>query len=168
VTGPLPASGGGSSPTTPTTSTGSLPAASPGATPQNQVLPAPTVSDFVESTSLKKVLKSGLAVSYIVNEQVAGNLQVLLARSIAKRLGIRGATATGLPGGTPQSIVIGTAVLVTTKAGKGTIRLKFSKTVAGRLARTHQVKLMLRLVIRNGSRQSPQTTTQLSAVTLEH
>jgi hypothetical protein len=30
------------------------------------------------------------------------------------------------------------------------------------------VKLMLRLVVRNGSRQSPQTTTQLSTVTLKH
>jgi PKD domain len=135
---------------------------------QNQTLPAPVVSDFVESRSLKKVLKSGLAVRYVVNEQVAGSLQVLLAGSLAKRLGIHGATATGLPNGTPRSIVIGTAVLVTTKAGKGTVRLKFSKTVANRLARTHQVKLMLRLVVHNGSRQSPQTTTQLSTVTLEH
>jgi PKD repeat protein len=166
VVGPPPA-GGSTNGSGPGASTGSLPGTSPGTTP-NKTLPGPTVTDFVESPSLKKVLSSGLAVRYVVNEQVAGSLQVLLTSSTAKRLGIHGATATGLPKGTPVSIVIGTAVLVTTKAGKGTIRLKFSKTIAHRLAGTHQVKLMLRLVVRNGSRQSPQTTTQLSTVTLKH
>jgi PKD domain-containing protein len=140
----------------------------PAAKPQEQALPGPTVTDFVESTSLKKVLANGLAVRYVVNEQVAGAVQVLLARSVAQRLGIRGATATGLPKGSPPSIVIGTAVLVTTKAGKGTVRLRFSKSVARRLGRVHQVKLMLRVTIRDGSRQSPRTTTALSTVTLRH
>jgi PKD repeat protein len=167
VVGPPPAGGGtsGSVPGAPVVSpSGSTPAIAP----QSQVLPGPTVTDFVESRSLKKVLSSGLAVRYVVNEQVAGSLQVLLNRSTAKRLGITGTTATGLPKGTPTSIVIGTAVLVTTKAGKGTVRLKFSTTIARRLAHTRQVKLMLRLVVRNGSRESPQTTTQLSTVTLKH
>jgi PKD domain len=167
VGSPPPPTGRGVGASAPGVSAGSPSVASPTAS-QNQTLPGPTVSDFVESTSLKKVLRSGLAVRYVVNEQVAGSLQVLLTNSTAKRLGIHGATATGLPKGTPVSIVIGTAVLVTTKAGKGTIRLKFSKTIAHRLAGTHQVKLMLRLVVRNGSRQSPQTTTQLSTVTLKH
>jgi hypothetical protein len=152
-----------------TTSQGSGTGSSTGGSTTSAVLtPAPTVTDFVESTSLKKVLRSGLAVRYTVNEQVAGSLQVLLDSATAKRLGIHGPVATGLPKGTSRSIVIGTAVLVTTKAGKGTIRLKFSNIVSRRLARSHQVKLMLRLVVRNGSRQSPQTTTQLSTVTLKH
>jgi hypothetical protein len=128
--------------------------------------PAPVVTDFVESKSLKKVLSNGLALRYVTNEQVAGSLQVIIASSTAKRLGIHGATATGLPMGTPRSIVIGTAVLVTTKAGKGTIRLKFSPQTARRLAHTRKLKLTLRLVARNASRQSPQTTTVLSNVTL--
>jgi PKD repeat protein len=147
-------------------STGTSSAGSSGSTTQSQPLPGPVVSDFVESKSLTKVLSSGLAVRYVVNEQVAGSLQVLLASSTAKRLGIHGPTATGLPKGTPRSIVIGTAVLVTTKAGKGTIRLKFSRQVSRRLARAHKLNLTLRLVVRNGSRQSPQTTTVLSSVVL--
>jgi hypothetical protein len=105
-------------------------------------------------------------VRYTANEQVAGSIQVLLEGTVAKRLGIHGATATGLPKGTPRSIVVGTAVLVTTKAGQGTIHIKFSSRTAARLARTHKLKLTLRLFARNASRQSPQTTTVLSTVTL--
>jgi hypothetical protein len=126
----------------------------------------PVVSAVVESKSLKKIKGSGLAVHYTVNEQVAGSLQVLLESSTAKRLGIHGPTATGLAKGTPRSIVIGTAVLVTTKAGNGTVRIKFSSATVARLARTHKLKLMLRVVARNASRQSPQTTTLLSTVVL--
>jgi hypothetical protein len=128
----------------------------------------PVVTDFVASKSLKKALRHGLAVEYTVNEQVAGEAQVILDGTVAKRLGIHGSAATGLPAGTPRSIVIGTAVLVTTKAGKGTIRLKFSRTVARRLAHTSQVKLTVRLVLRNAERQNPQTMTLLSSVILRH
>ncbi|HEX4838713.1 MAG TPA: PKD domain-containing protein [Solirubrobacteraceae bacterium] len=128
--------------------------------------PAPVVGGFVVSKSLKKALSGGLAVRYTVNEQVAGSIQVLLDGATAKRLGIRGATATGLPKGSPSAIVVGTAVLVTTKAGQGTIRVKFSSRTASHLALIHRLKLTLRLFARNASRQSPQTTTVLSAVVL--
>jgi hypothetical protein len=128
--------------------------------------PAPVVTGFATSTSLKKVLSGGLAVRYTANEQVAGSIQVLLDAVTAKRLGIHGATATGLPKGTPRSIVIGTAVLVTTKAGQGTLKIKFSPRTAARLKHTHKLKLTLRLFARNASRQSPQTTTVLSTVVL--
>ncbi|MGA9875477.1 MAG: PKD domain-containing protein [Solirubrobacteraceae bacterium] len=130
------------------------------------VTPAPVLTDVVESTSLKKVKSSGLAVHYTVNEQVAGSVQVLLESAVAKRLGIKGPVATGLAKGSPSSIVIGSAVLVATKAGQGTIRIKFSSKTAARLARSHKLKLMLRLLARNASRQSPQTTTVLSTVVL--
>ncbi len=145
---------------------GASPVSPAGATPGNQPLPRPTVTDFVGSTSLKKALRSGLAVRYVVNEQVAGSLQVLLASSTAKRLGIHGPTATGLPKGTASSIVIGSAVLVTTKAGHGTIRVRFSARTAARLKHVRNLKVMLRLFARNASRQSPQTTTLLSTVVL--
>ncbi len=167
VGSPLPPAAPTPSASGTTTTQGSGTGSSTGGSTTSTV-PAPTVTDFVESKSLRKAISSGLAVRYVVNEQVAGSLQVLLSRSTATRLGIKGVTATGLPAGAPSSVVIGTAVLVTTKAGKGTIRLKFSKTVARHLAHTPQVKLMLRLVVRNGSRQSPQTTTQISTVTLKH
>jgi hypothetical protein len=163
VVGP-PAPGSGASGAGP--GAGSAPGASPGSAPQSQPPIPPVVTEFVESKSLKKVLSSGLAVRYIVNEQVAGSLQVLLSSSTARRLGIHGPTATGLPKGSPRSIVIGTAVLVTTKAGKGLVRLKFPRQTARRLAHTHKLNLTLRLVARDASRQAPQTTTVLSSVVL--
>jgi hypothetical protein len=128
--------------------------------------PAPVLGALVTSKSLKKALSSGLPVRYTTNEQVAGNIEVLLESSTAKRLGIKGATATGLPAGTPKSIVVGTAVLVTTKAGQGTIRVKFTSRAAARLKHVHKLKVTLRLFARNASRQSPQTTTMLSTVVL--
>jgi hypothetical protein len=150
------------------------PGGPPVVTPQTPVVvtpaltptPAPVVTDFAVSKSLKKVLSGGLAVRYTANEQVAGSIQVLLDGATAKRLGIHGANATGLPKGSPRSIVVGTAVLVTTKAGQGTLRIKFSSRTAARLKRTHKLKLTLRLFARNASRQSPQTTTVLSTVVL--
>ena len=54
----------------------------------------------VTSKSLKKALSSGLPVRYTTNEQVAGSIEVLLESATAKRLGIKGAAATGLPAGT--------------------------------------------------------------------
>ncbi len=128
--------------------------------------PPPVLGASVTSKSLKKALSSGLPVRYSTNEQVAGNIEVLLENSTAKRLGIKGATATGLPAGTPKSIVVGTAVLVTTKAGQGTIRVKFTSRAAARLKHVHKLKVTLRLFARNASRQSPQTTTMLSTVVL--
>ncbi len=128
--------------------------------------PPPVLGASVTSKSLKKALNSGLPVRYTTNEQVAGNIEVLLESSTAKRLGIKGATATGLPAGTPKSIVVGTAVLVTTKAGQGTIRVKFTSRAASRLKHVHKLKVTLRLFARNASRQSPQTTTMLSTVVL--
>jgi hypothetical protein len=155
---------------------GSPGSGSPAASPPAQEAPAtpsgvtatppPVLGASVTSKSLKKALSGGLPVHYSTNEQVAGSIQVLLDGATAKRLGIHGATATGLPAGTPRSIVVGTAVLVTTKAGQGTIRIKFSSNAASRLKRIHKLKVTLRLFARNASRQSPKTTTLLSTVTL--
>ncbi len=58
--------------------------------------------ESVTSKSLKKALNKGLPVRYSTNEQVAGNIEVLLESATAKRLGIKGSTATGLPAGTPK------------------------------------------------------------------
>jgi hypothetical protein len=135
-------------------------------TPPTTSTPPPVLGASVTSKSLKKALSGGLPVRYTTNEQVAGNIEVLLESSTAKRLGITGATATGLPAGTPRSIVVGTAVLVTTKAGQGTIRVKFSSRAAARLKHVHKLKVTLRLFARNASRQSPQTTTMLSTIVL--
>ena len=119
--------GGGSGTPASTTTAGSSPSSGaagspPGAT---STVPAPVVTGIATTTSLKKALSKGLPVHYTANEQVAGSIEVLLESSIAKRLGVHGSTATGLPKGTPSSIVVGTAVLVTTKAGQGTLHIKF-------------------------------------------
>ena len=53
-------------------------------------IPGPVASTAVVSRSLASVLKKGLMVSYSVNQQVAGQFQVLLASSLAKRIGLHG------------------------------------------------------------------------------
>ena len=117
------------------------------------------------SSTLKKVARSGLVVHYSVNEQVAGRFEVLLPVSVAHALKIGGPPATGLPEGSPQSLVIGQALLVTTKGGHSSVRIKFAKRVAKHLRHAHKVTLTLRLKVRNASK-SPLFTTVLSTVVL--
>jgi hypothetical protein len=134
----------------------------------SSVAGAPAITQSVLSRSLKKAVQLGLAIHYNVNEQVAGNVEALLDSATAARLGIKGRTATGLPKGYPREIVIASKVLVTTRAGQGTIRIKFPVTVAKRLAKAHRVKLTLRFVLRNKSAAGVRTTTTLSTVVLSH
>jgi len=128
-------------------------------------IPGPVASAAVTSKSLRKVLRNGLVVSYSVNEQVAGQFQVLLAASTAKRIGLHGAPATGLAAGTPAQIVIAKAILITTKGGRNTVKILFGKKTAAKLRKLHRVTLMVRLVVRNAS-HSPLSTTVLSTVNL--
>ncbi len=126
--------------------------------------PPPAAAASISSHSLKLALRKGLAVSYSVNEQVAGHFEVLLNRTVARKLGIGGALATGLPAGTPPQLIIAKATLVTTRAGHNTVRIKFSKRTAARLAKSKKVKLMLRLIVRNSA--SSTTTSVLTSYTL--
>jgi hypothetical protein len=126
----------------------------------------PTIAPSVLTRSLKKAVRLGLAVHYNVNEQVAGRAEALLDSSTAARLGIKGGAATGLPKGYPRSIVVGSAVLVTTQAGQGTLKIRFSKTAAAHLAKVRRVKLTLRFVLRSASRTGVRTATALTTVTL--
>jgi hypothetical protein len=128
-------------------------------------LPGPIASAAAVATSPKQVSRSGLVVHYKVNEQVAGRFEVLLAATTAHSLGIGGHVASELPAGSPKSLVIGQALLVTTKGGHSTVRIKFSKRVAKHLRRAKQVKLMLRLRVRNAAK-SPVFTTVFSTVNL--
>ncbi len=137
----------------------------PGITPG--VLPGnPVAAAAVTSRSLKRALKKGLSIRYSVNEQVAGHFEVLISSALAKRLKLHGPRATGLPAGTPAQVTIAKAILVTTKAGHSTIRIRFSKKVAARLRHAHKVPLLLRMYVRNAASKSPATTTVLSSVTL--
>lgn len=165
-------SGGGSSgggtvtpqttPTTPSTGGGG----SSGAKPAPSI-PGPVASAAAVSSSLMKATRSGLVVRYSVNEQVAGRFEVLLPASVAHHLKIGGRTASGLPAGFPKSIVIGQALVVTTKGGHSSVRIKFSKHVAKRLRRASSVTLTLRLIVHNAAK-SPLSTTVTSTVVLHH
>jgi PKD repeat protein len=129
---------------------------------------APVLSESVLSRSLKRAVSLGLPVRYTVNEQVAGRAEALLDAATAARLRLKGPRATGLPAGYPRQIVVGTAVIVTTRAGQGTVRIKFFKSAAKRLARIHRVKLTLRVVVSNVSPAGVHASSSLSTVVLSH
>ncbi|MGH2880597.1 MAG: PKD domain-containing protein [Solirubrobacteraceae bacterium] len=147
---------------------GSSGAAGSGVTPGSSTTGAPAITQSVLSRSLKKAVQLGLAIHYNVNEQVAGNVEALLDSATAARLRIKGRTATGLPKGYPRETVIASKVLVTTRAGQGTLRIKFPATIAKRLAKARRVKLTLRFVLRNKSAAGVHTTTTFSTVVLSH
>jgi PKD domain len=165
-----PAAPGAAVPATPeiaaTPATTPTPSTTPSTTPAGTTPVKPVAATAVASHSLKKAIAKGLVVNYSVNEQVAGHFEVLLSRSLARKLKIGGAPATGLPAGTPPQLVIAKALLVTTKGGHNTVDIKFSKLVAAKLKHAHSAPLMLRLIVRNASSSSPASTTVLSPITL--
>jgi PKD domain len=165
TTAPAAAVGSSSSGSSGSGSSGS---SSSGSGSSGGTFPGPVASQAVLSHSLSSVLSKGLLIRYSVNEQVAGRFEVLLAASIAKRIGLHGPPATGLVNGTPPQIVIGKAILVTTKGGRSTVKIQFGKVTAARLRKLRKVSLMLMLVVRNASSHSPLSTTVLSTITLSH
>jgi hypothetical protein len=168
VVGPPPPGSGSGSPGTATPAT---PGSSSGATGSGlgqgaqPTIPGPAATQVVLTRSLAKILRKGLPVRYSVSEQVTGRFEVLLASAIARRAGIRGPLAAGLPKGSPPAVVIGKALLVTLKGGHNTVKIQFGKHTTERLRRLGKVTVTLRLIVRNAAR-SPQSTTVLSSVTL--
>jgi hypothetical protein len=176
VLGPAPPSEGGSgsgsagggSTVTPqsTAPASSTPqGSSPSTTGQSVVLPGPVATAAAVAASPKQVARGGLVIHYTVNEQVAGRFEVLLAAATAHKLGIGGRVATGLPAGSAKALVIGQALLVTTKGGHSSVRIKFDKRTARHLRHAHTVKLTLRMIVRNASK-NPAFTTVTSTVVL--
>jgi len=168
VSGPAPPSAPTSSATGATTGSqssggSSSPAATSTPTPA-ATHPPPAATQAVVSHNLSSVLKNGLVIRYSVSEQVAGRFEVLLASSIARKLGIHGAPAGGLAKGTPPQTIIAKAILVTTKGGHNTYKLKLSKKTAARLRKLRKVSLMIRMVVHNAT--SPAVTTVLNTVNL--
>jgi hypothetical protein len=166
VDGPSPPSPGASSSSSGGGAGGSGQASPAPAAAPSPGVPAPVASAAIISRTLKNAISKGLVIRYSVNEQVAGHFEVLLNRSVARRLGITGSPATGLPPGSPAELVIAKAILVTTRGGGSTVHIQFSKRTAARLSHAHKVSLMLRLVVRNASSTSPATTTVVSGITL--
>jgi len=111
----------------------------------------PVARAAIVSHKLHAALRNGVVVSYVVSEQVAGRAQLLIASSLASRLGLHGAHVSGLPTGMPPQTVIGTGILVTTKGGTSTLRIHISQRTAARLARLHKASLTLRLLVRNAT-----------------
>jgi hypothetical protein len=164
---PAPPSDGGSSGAATTAATpgaSGAGATGPGTAPK-PTIPGPVASQAAVTRSLSSALSKGLTISYSVNEQVAGQFQVLLASSIAKRIGLHGPAATGMPPGSAPSIVIGKAILITTKGGRNTVKIQFGKKTAAKLRKLRSVPLTIRLVVRNAS-HSPVSTTVISTVNL--
>jgi len=126
-------------------------------------LPTPLAAAVIVPQSLRTALRKGLAVSYSVNEQVAGHFEVLLGRALARKLHISGTPATGLAAGVPPELVVAKAILVTTKGGRSVVHIDFSKRTAARLKHTRKLPLMLRLVVRNAAAV---TATALASATL--
>jgi hypothetical protein len=149
------ATSSGTPSTTGTSSTTGVSAKTPG--------PPPVASATVAATSLAKTTRRGLSLRYSVNQQVAGRFEVLLAASTAHRIGLHSPLAMDLPAGTPPQVVIGKAILVTTRGGSGTIKVQFGKITAAHLRHLGKVSLMLRLNVRSSSGA---TTTVLSKFTL--
>jgi hypothetical protein len=161
---PSPAASGGSGPSSgATSSVTSSPRSTSKGTTTKPILPAPVAAQSVMSTSLSKATRKGLVVRYSVNEQVAGTFNVLLNAQIAKRIGLHLPLAQGLPAGTPPQEIVGKAVLITTKGGRGTMKIEFGKVTGARLRRLGKVSLMLQLNLRNASGG---TSTVLSQITL--
>jgi hypothetical protein len=160
---------GGTTSTSPTGTVTTPGSGSTVVTPAGGELAAnPVATATIVSRSLKTAARKGLKVSYSVNEQVAGRFEVLLSRSVAKRLGISGLPASGLAAGASAQIVLAKAILITTKAGRSTVAIQFSKTVAKRLLRSHKVTFTLRMIVRNAASHSPASTTVVTAATLSH
>lgn len=168
-----PAPGGGSgSPSSPAGSGPSAGASSGGTTtssaPSSAPTSGPTLTESVLSRSLKKALRIGIPVHYGVDEPVSGTAEALLDSATAARLHVKGRVATGLPKGYPREIVVGNGVIVATRAGQGTVRVDFVKSLAKRLAKARQLKLTLRFVLRSRSPSGIHVTTTFSTVVLSH
>lgn len=146
----------------------STPGASGTGHPGSTSVPTPVAAATILSHSLRKATRTGLVVGYSVNEQVAGHFEVMVSRALARKLGLGGSPAAGLPAGTPPQVVIARDVLVTTKGGHSTIAIHFSKQVAAKLAHAGRAALLLRLIVRNAATSSPATAIVISSATLSH
>jgi hypothetical protein len=170
VSGPAPPGSAGSGTSASDSSSASGGSSATPGSPGNSGSPVKRAPAKVVATqtvvahSLSSVLKSGLVIRYSVSEQVAGRFEVLLASSIARKIGLKGALASGLAKGTPPQTIIAKAILVTTKGGHNTYKIKFSPATAARLRKLRKVPLMIRMIVHNAA--SPAVTTVLNTVNL--
>ena len=152
-------SGGGVTVTT-TTTPSSTPAATsapssggssngPGATTSGLAAKAPAATALILSRSLAGARRSGVTVAYSVNQAVAGRFDVMIDAARAKRLHIKGAHVAGGPAGSSGSVIIGSALLATQKAGAAKLVIRLNKSAASHLGRTHNLKITVKLTVAN-------------------
>jgi hypothetical protein len=114
----------------------------------------PVATAVVLTKSLKSALKRGVLVSYSVDQQITGHVEVLLSRTMARRLGIAAPAASSLAAGSSPQVVVAKAFIRTTHGGRSKITLVFTSKTAKRLVHQHSLSLMLRLFVRNSANKA--------------
>lgn len=129
-------------------------------------LPRPVATEAPLNKSLTRAARDGLLIMYSVNQQVAGQFEVMISTKRARRLHILGFQAHGLPKGYAPQTVIAMHLLVTMRAARGRLRISFPRQTRSKLQRLHSLHLTVRLIVRNASQQAPKATLVQTAVTL--
>lgn len=159
VVGPLPPAAAGSG-------SGSVAGGSgvggSGSKPGSGAHHAPVATAAILSHSLRRALRSGILIRFIVNEALAGHVEVMIAASIAKRMHVTGAKAVGLPAGTPPQTIVAKSVLIAARGGSGTLTLHVGTKTAQRLHKLHSASFLMRLIVHNAGG----TVTVLAPATL--
>ncbi len=125
-----------------------------------------TVTERLLSSSLSGAATHGLLVAYAVDEQVAGQFEVMIGARRARSLHISGFRAAALPRWYPAQTVIAMHLLVTMHAAKGRLRIHFLPHTRRELRRLRSLALTVRLVVRNASREAPKAMFVRREVTL--
>lgn len=107
---------------------------------------------------MPEALSKGLLVRYSVNQQAAGQFEVLMGATLAHRLHVVGFPAKGLPKGAKKQVVIAMRPLITMRKAHGELRIVIPKQASARLRKLRRLTLTLRLVVRNASRKAPKAT----------
>lgn len=124
---------------------------------------APAATTQILSRSVRGARRSGVTVAYSVNQAVAGRFEIMVDAATAKRLRIKGAHVAGGPAGSGGSVVIGSAILATQKAGAARLAIRLNKSAASRLTRVRVLKITVKLTVANdaGQRSAVDAATQL-------
>ena len=126
----------GSAATTPTTG---------GAAAPKPKLKAPAATATIVSHSLAQARRSGVQVSYRVDQAVAGRLVIFIDAATAKRLHITGAHVAAA--GQSAAIEIGSAILDTLQGGHSELAVRLTKKAAARLGHAHNLHISLKMTV---------------------
>jgi hypothetical protein len=149
------------------TAGGSAAGSTPGATstpvPSAAQAKAPVAAEHILSRSLKGARRSGVTVSYRVDQAVAGRFQIMIDAATAKRLHIKGARVAGGASAQGSAVVIGSAILVTLKGGGSKLAIHFTKSAASHLGHARSLPITVKMTVAsdNGRRSVMDAATTL-------